>query len=210
VWIMGTRSPKVVYQCDWWAWNHLLVLHRATISLCPCLLLTTSIPRAELQTLLIYIMLSNWMDSQSIFGRIIGDPTHRPECTGARCCNTVRQEYRVYATIDLAQLDINSAGITLQAELAKVAKNMLCDECKLKNRRAREIARNGSVRWSNTAQRYSHKTSRPAMLRLSVCEGSSPVLSIHTIGRPAFHTRSTKSVNKKTGLVVPVYPVLAI
>lgn len=88
--------------------------------------------------------------SQSIFGRIIGDPIHRPKCTDVHCHNTVPLQYRIYAAIDLAQLHINTMAITLQAKLAMVAKHMLCDECKTKKLRAKEVAR----QWIREMERH--------------------------------------------------------
>jgi hypothetical protein len=86
--------------------------------------------------------------SQSIFGHITGDPTHREQCAGASCENSVLQQSRVYAAIH--QLHIVGTGSELQASLAMVAKFMLCDECRRDKSQSREIVRE----WTKASEEY--------------------------------------------------------
>ena len=94
--------------------------------------------------------MTNWGfdHPQSIFGRIIGDPTHREQCAGASCEKSVLQQSRFYAAIH--QLHIAGTGSELQASLAMVAKFMLCDECRRDKSQARKIAR----KWTKASEEY--------------------------------------------------------
>ena len=87
---------------------------------------------------------------QSMFGRIIGDPTHRLECiwvaeNGSCCRNTVSKDSRRNGAICLKTFQELLAGDSPTLRLSKAASYMLCAECRSHSSRARKCAQ----QWMN-------------------------------------------------------------
>lgn len=82
---------------------------------------------------------------QSLFGRVIGDPTHRLECIwakddGARCRNTVPKISRINGALCLGMFHDFPVSCSYEMRLSMAAKYMLCAECSRHSSRSRDCA----------------------------------------------------------------------
>ncbi|CAG7932896.1 unnamed protein product [Penicillium olsonii] len=82
---------------------------------------------------------------QSLFGRVIGDPTHRLECIwakddGARCRNTVPKSSRINGALCLGMFHELPVSHSHEMRLSMAARYMLCAECSRHSSRSRDCA----------------------------------------------------------------------
>ncbi|CAG8284740.1 unnamed protein product [Penicillium salamii] len=82
---------------------------------------------------------------QSLFGRVIGDPTHRLECIwvkddGAHCRNTVPKISRINGALCLGMFHEFPVSHSHEMRLSMAASYMLCAECSCHSSRSRDCA----------------------------------------------------------------------
>ena len=110
------------------------------------------------------------------FGQIIGDPKYITECIGDLCRKIVPLQTRTIASIGLEELRKPTANFTLQRSLIRVAKFMLCEQCRCPKSRAEITAKSIAEKWSAEGRKYLDTTLQQAR-KTANC-------SIHDIRRP--------------------------